>query len=830
MPKSAYNITFNRLNSSKSTQWNSWSAGGRDSNNAYYADGAEYGHWDVVESDEEENYFHAGDIVYLDLTEFTSWENDGALMYINFTDATKIQNGGNDINIANANSLLYNPKTVDYEVEEHVYAYIVTKQDEGKDILRFWRGNSSTLWNYSIALSYEEFRTDKNCVKVTNWDNIGYTTKYVRYNNDYTLFSDKNEIVVGQDSEILYFYIDKVENMNGEIKLFEDGEQIGVFYDDGDYLYHGDDIKGDGIYSIRYILPDKSAYGNHTYYAKFGNNIITNEVNIQIIVPFDEKELFVMKSVNDKISEVLVENKTPKSLLEQPSEFIQNGDELNAYNEIYEKRIDELDIVLDYLLDEELILEYNFDSLNGIYNCKYSNGIPFVIITYDFFESNTYNNSLIYAGEDGSYAGYNTVILNAFEDSDYRTIFYEKLVNKWENEGMDVEYDDFVLVDDLKTKLLNRDVIVLCGHGMIMETQSVFCLQDEICDEVNNSKYTADIRDERIIPVMYEDGNQSYVITSDFFEHYYGDGDLAGSFVFSESCEFMGNVTSGFSTDFANAFLGCSAEAVVGFYNSVMADYSRELMVSYIENLLLGKTALAAFNTAKEKCGNSDYEYRKPSFWEYLLDRHAFEKMGNIAYPILVGNEEAIIIKEIRNGDFEHVVRILHPLFWKSEGDVRILTKLGELKPNGKRMAFISTGIGSKTGIGLSGTQGSTMSQIVRNTHNTKLQFNYDVLSEEPMEYVGSRFDDKFELQILDINNNILYSEIIESVNKSDWYTISDIDFDGGDSTMYHTEWKTKSIDVSEFQNQIIKIKFLVYDVGDSQYDTAVLIDDIKLS
>ena len=36
VPKSAYNITFNRYSSDKTTQWNSWSAGGRDENNAYY--------------------------------------------------------------------------------------------------------------------------------------------------------------------------------------------------------------------------------------------------------------------------------------------------------------------------------------------------------------------------------------------------------------------------------------------------------------------------------------------------------------------------------------------------------------------------------------------------------------------------------------------------------------------------------------------------------------------------------------------------------------------------------------------------------------------------
>ena len=40
VPKSAYNITFNRYSSDETTQWNSWSAGGRDENNAYYAEGS----------------------------------------------------------------------------------------------------------------------------------------------------------------------------------------------------------------------------------------------------------------------------------------------------------------------------------------------------------------------------------------------------------------------------------------------------------------------------------------------------------------------------------------------------------------------------------------------------------------------------------------------------------------------------------------------------------------------------------------------------------------------------------------------------------------------
>ena len=137
VPKNAYNITFNRYGEDKTTQWNSWSAGGRDKNNAYYVDGSEYGHWDIMEESEE--YFHAGDIIYLDVSEFTQWENDNALIYVNFTNASKEENGGNDVLISGTDKKMYNPKKVENTIEENVYQYILTQEDEGADKLRFWR-------------------------------------------------------------------------------------------------------------------------------------------------------------------------------------------------------------------------------------------------------------------------------------------------------------------------------------------------------------------------------------------------------------------------------------------------------------------------------------------------------------------------------------------------------------------------------------------------------------------------------------------------------------------------------------------------------------------
>lgn len=204
VPSTAYNITFNRLNPNNNSQWNSWSAGGRDLNNTYYADGGEYGHWEQNEIQTEETNFRAGDIVYLDLSEFTAWENDNARMYVNFTDATKDANGGNDILISTANKTLYNPKLVDINAQNHVYAYIVSKEDAGATELRFWRGNDNTLWNYSVTLTCEDYENGIDCVKVRGWNdtgikNDGIYTIDLEIDTDGDGLPDYNEIKIGTD-------------------------------------------------------------------------------------------------------------------------------------------------------------------------------------------------------------------------------------------------------------------------------------------------------------------------------------------------------------------------------------------------------------------------------------------------------------------------------------------------------------------------------------------------------------------------------------------------------------------------------------------------------
>ena len=137
VPSTTYNVTFNRLSPDKSTQWNSWSAGGRDTHSTYHAITHEHGYWDGTAVLEEG--FKAGDVIYLDFYEFQNWKNASAVFYVNFTDASKADNNGQDISIGSADSDLFSPSLLTDEIEDDVFTYTVTEEEEGATELRFWR-------------------------------------------------------------------------------------------------------------------------------------------------------------------------------------------------------------------------------------------------------------------------------------------------------------------------------------------------------------------------------------------------------------------------------------------------------------------------------------------------------------------------------------------------------------------------------------------------------------------------------------------------------------------------------------------------------------------
>ena len=71
---------------------------------------------------------------------------------------------------------------------------------------------------------------------------------------------------------------------------------------------------------------------------------------------------------------------------------------------------------------------------------------------------------------------------------------------------------------------------------------------------------------------------------------------------------------------------------------------------------------------------------------------------------------------------------------------------------------------------------------------------------------------------------------IQKTINNSKWIKIGGINFAGGDDTTYHTGWKTVTKDLGEVKSEDkVEIEFRVGDKGDSIYDSAALIDAVKL-
>lgn len=120
--------------------------------------------------------FAAGDELYLRIDNPAEWATlPGTSLYVNFTDATRANNGTASVVLSGADRTLYNPKSgISYDSERGLYKYTVTDADAGAASMRFWRGNTEKLWNDSVVLTAADLAAGKNTVVITDWSATGY--------------------------------------------------------------------------------------------------------------------------------------------------------------------------------------------------------------------------------------------------------------------------------------------------------------------------------------------------------------------------------------------------------------------------------------------------------------------------------------------------------------------------------------------------------------------------------------------------------------------------------------------------------------------------------
>ncbi len=189
----------------------------------------------------------------------------------------------------------------------------------------------------------------------------------------------------------------------------------------------------------------------------------------------------------------------------------------------------------------------------------------------------------------------------------------------------------------------------------------------------------------------------------------------------------------------------------------------------------------------------------------------------------------AITRDGIRNGGFERG----DLTSWAMSGNgaaVQSLVASGAVinPTEGLWMADINTSNLAVGQIGTSLTQRFTVPAGV-----TTLTFDFNFVSEEFPEWVGSQYNDAFTAVVTTPNGETTFAQT--SVNSAvNVGLIGDCNFPAGDTTCGQTGWLQGTVDLSAFSGIAAPINvdliFSALDAGDNIYDTHVLVDNMRFS
>ncbi len=616
-------------------------------------------------------------------------------------------------------------------------------------------------------------------------------------NNLGTLSASQTAVYTGEDQPVVFRITapGKLANDAGiELVLVDENgnksQTVALMQDDGN-VNNGDDISDDGVYSTKVILHENSEKAlQYKAYAQveIDNSVVelysANIATVDVLSHFTGEQISSTQSINTQAVTLLTETLTAK-------------DEAAAAQE-----------VIAWLKNNANVTDAGFSTDSNTVWYTLNSGIKGVIPiappgTNGSLSSLTMNYN--YSGSKATYPLY-----SAISQSLSMNGYNAKVI------------EDSGLTLDMFKNLSAYKVIIINSHGNLYQDKP-YILSAEPVNATTLSKYENDLKAGRIIVVATTAGN-FFGVMPDFIKEY--TKLLPDSIIFLASCQGLQN------TEMWDTFKKLGAKTIFGFKGDVFADYAAEVSRVVFSGMINDRlTAGQAYDWTVEQLGDADNAWRLAKYQEALTQTDDPAKKQEIEQKInalnlkqpaffkMYGEREVSLINEepIVNGSFENDFD-----GWLYSGDARVITQLGPLQPtDGGKMAIISTGLGSVN------QSNSTIQQTFYVPAGcSKLTFDYNVVSEEPMEYVGSQYDDKFQCTIQLLSETKIIAQ--ESVNASTWLPVDGINFDGGDATTFMTGWKNIVFDVSSYQDQYVTLKFHVWDVGDSIYDTAALIDNIK--
>lgn len=617
-------------------------------------------------------------------------------------------------------------------------------------------------------------------------------------------------------------------------------ETIGNLYDSGDLNNHSDEIAGDSVYSInlkKVINTDspKQMKLRVSVKLKNGNTL------------YAEKELYIVQTSNGQnVEKVLDMYDNLIWAIEDMAPSYKTSDEV-------------MYAVKSYLLDQDEVKSVE-QTGNGFLEITYDTGLKsgIQIVEQDAKGSNstfsttsleqeskrddveqTRNSTLTIPLEEQTRG--EEIYSNAVDSTAYtfnalnineivsRTVFlwapfYEEFFPWNEEEDIQHLFEQSGLgfnvvklkgekADVQSLKQMNQyGFVLLSSHG----SGGQWILTGETVKD--SAKYESELISQQMMIVqriLFDEENSQvqtpqsvYAVNDKWFKNNIN-GMFNNTVIFNSSCE------STLTDKIWNVFASKGAGAYYGFSKIVSSRFAYEKAIETTKNLLSGKTTGQSFV--------SEVDPYTPYKAKIELKGN-----GNLFYNTKTNQNSNLV-----NGNFEQAL-----FGWTQFGDARVISGLGSPKvvspTEGKAMAIISTGLGYTTYMG-------EIAQTFYLSPSAKtISFNWNYLSEEFLEYIGSGFEDPFSVTLRTIDGTeetVLHLTLndlalVFGANQYDGGSLIPlspaINFDKGDVWM--TGWQTHEYVIPEkFKGKVVTLTFTAQDAKDTIYDTAVLIDSVVI-
>lgn len=591
---------------------------------------------------------------------------------------------------------------------------------------------------------------------------------------------------------------------NAEIKIYRNTdnmwESAGLLYDDGNITKYGDEIPNDGIYnnSITMLAQEEGEILYKAELVKDGVVCDSMEFIINAVEKLSDEEY---TELNSQISEI---NQTIVQCIESNGyEYGAGAEEIaetlkNIYgNDVSVSGIEAINgNTFKITLSSGLSFYFQISSTEDMETMLRGGGTPAESCRSVIREAEGVNTGMPVAAVKSNrillWAPFDTV----WGDYDEKAVTDEVVASSAYQNSYEQITDAQADVNSLK-EICNYGLVILATHGINGE----WIVTGECVTDNNNHPLELSSGEISVCVIYdpYTKTMQTLYMVNDQWLTSNINGTFPDSIIINNSCE------SSKTTAIWDALSAHGARTYYGYNGAVTNKY---IMFGYgylLENLLLeGMTTEASF--------------------EITLD--AYYGGGSME---IYGQGNLIMPFSMNNGTFEEKLS-----GWGYAGDCRALTKLGNIEPTeGNYMASISTGVGYNM------TGGAIWQECYIPEEASKLSVDWNFLSAEFLEYIGSRYDDPFYISVSVLEEgqeNVIGHYSVNSLaeeyeagktSAGKLICVSPEITLNGYSDIWMTGWISTEFDISAYAGKYVTLKFSVANAADTSYPTLVLIDNI---